>query len=790
MPGPERRPSLAAAAAVALLSLLPFARGLISGGCFYFRDLSLHFFPLRRLVLEGLRHGELRFWNPLVQEGVPLPLPALSYPFDLLQLVVPDERGLSLFLIAHVTLAGLALVALARSLQLDATAAVAGGVVYALGGFLLSTVNLYYYLLAAAWAPLLVLALLRATRGDGRALAWATVASAIALTTGGVEVVVQAVVVAFVLAAPPLDLGARIRPALAVGLGAGLAAYALLPAAGLVPGTARALGFAPEVVTAHSVHPITLLQVLVAGLYGEPHRLTEHWWGQNFFPRGFPYFVSLYLGPSVLALAALGAGQGRTLRRRLALLAVAAAVLSLGTFVGLDALVAALPFPRIFRYPSKAFFTVHLAVSLLAAQGLDALLREEKRSARRLAALALVPGALLAAAPLLPRLAPATFRWLVAGFFPAELSWPMRLDRAGLVLADAAAGGALALVTGLLAVAVARRWLSLRLAGPALVVVLAADLARVGAGLNPMVTPAFYASPPLVLDLLPELRGGRVFTCNPHESVEYQRARAARAESHEVWTFAALAETLTPAFNVPWGVASAYSEDLTMAVPLSRVLPLEDAACSSFSAIRERLRAAGVTHVLSLQALDDDELAPLPPVAPARIAPLVVHVSALQGAWPRRVVASTVRTQAGDRGEDVVELDPLAAAQAGVAAVTAARGRVLETREDNDRLEIEAEADKATVVLVRDGWSAGWQAEVDGKAAPVLLADGRHRAVPIGPGRHRVVLHYEAPYWRRGVTISLVSLALLAGLVVAAPAGDLPLTGPREAGIMLRTRRP
>src|SRR5438093_12469322 len=131
------------AAAVAVVAALPFARGLSSGHAFFFRDLSLHFFPLRRYALDGLRAAELRYWNPYLHEGIPSPFPPLSYPLELLQLLRPDEWGLSLGLALHVPLAGLALLVLARSLGVAPVAAAGGALVYALGGFCLSTLNLY-----------------------------------------------------------------------------------------------------------------------------------------------------------------------------------------------------------------------------------------------------------------------------------------------------------------------------------------------------------------------------------------------------------------------------------------------------------------------------------------------------------------------------------------------------------------------------------------------------------------------------------------------------------------------
>ena len=121
--------------AAALVSFVPFAYGLASGGAFYFRDLSSYFFPIRRFVVEGLRSGEIRHWNPYVNEGIPVVLPPVAYPIDLLQALVPNEWGFSLLLALHVPLAALAFLALGRDAGASAGGGGARGVVYALSGF-------------------------------------------------------------------------------------------------------------------------------------------------------------------------------------------------------------------------------------------------------------------------------------------------------------------------------------------------------------------------------------------------------------------------------------------------------------------------------------------------------------------------------------------------------------------------------------------------------------------------------------------------------------------------------
>ena len=350
------RPDVARAwpyAAVAAVAALALLRGPFSGHPLYFRDLSLYFFPLRRFVLAGLQAGALRFWNPYVHEGEPLALPPVSYPLDLLQLLRPDEVGISFVLALHVPLAALFMMALAsRGLGLSTTAAAGAGLVYALGGFALSTVNLYVYAQALAWAPAAILGLMGAARGDRRAVALGAVAVGILLSTTAAEMVAQAIVIG-VLLALPCSAAALARMAAALGLGAALAAPSIAVLARVAGDSARASGFPTEVVLSHSIHPLTLAQVLIAGFYGDTAQLTDRWWGGNFFPRGFPYFLSLYLGLATLVTAAIGAVQDRGPRRRLAVIAIVALLLALGRWGLGAAVVEAFDLARRFRYPSK-----------------------------------------------------------------------------------------------------------------------------------------------------------------------------------------------------------------------------------------------------------------------------------------------------------------------------------------------------------------------------------------------------------------------------------------------------
>jgi len=736
-----RRGDARAAAVVALVAFLPFLRGALGGASLYFRDLSHHFLPLRRYALEGLRAGEVRWWNPLVHEGVPLSLPALAYPLDLLQLLRPDEAGISLVLAAHVPLAALAFFALARGLGLPRPAAAGGGLVYALGGFLLSTANLYVQLQAAAWAPLVVLAFHRLLGGAaGRAVPAATAALALALSTAGVEIVAQALLAGLVLGVTgrgPTLRRALARSALAVALGLALAAPVLLLVAGQVAGSARGRGFPTDVVLAHSIHPFTLVQTVVAGLYGNPSNLAGEWWGQNFFPRGFPHVLSLYLGAAALSLAAVGAFSRRSLGARAAALAAAGLVVSLGRWAGLTAVVDSLPVLHSFRYPVKAFFAVHLALALLAALGLATL--EGPAAGRAWKRLAFVAGGLglaLAAAPLVPAVAAGPAASFAAAFFPPGFPPETRATLLARVLTDAATGGAAALAVAAVASMALRSALAPRRAAILVIALVAADLLRAGSGLNPMVTARFYQPSPELASRLGSLRAGRVFTCSVEESPLYLDARMARGADHEAWSFALLLETLTPSFNVPFDVATALSPDLTMAVPEERTLSPAEASCRDLDSILPRLREAAVQSVLAVDPLVHPELEPDGVLAPGRIAPLAVRVYRLRDPRPRVEASGTAR--------------------------------VVEAAFGANEVSLAVEAGRPEEVLLRDGWAPGWTARVDGEPA-VLRPSGRHRSVAVPAGSHRVKMAYRPP--ALGAALAASVLALAAAAVLARRAG-------------------
>ena len=411
-------------------------------------------------------------------------LPVL-YPVDLLHALWPTPVFVSWLLTLHLPLAALGAYALARELGRSPAAGFVAGAVLSLCGFTLSSLNLYVFLQALALAPFVALLMRRAAVRGGRAVAAAAVLVALAVSTLAVEFVLQALVFGAALGLAAAGWRGAPRLALAIGLGAGLAGVPVAVTLGLLPETTRGAGFPAEVALANSVHPAVLLQSLLPHLFGVPAAPAESWWGGRFFSKGLPYFLSLYLGPTVLALAAVGAVVCRP-RLRLALLVPAAVGLwyALGPLGGLAPLLQRLPLGSAFRFPSKALLLPHLAIVVLVACGVDAVGRRAHAAVFAAVAAACASVALGVAA--LVQLAPAPLvAW--SGVLPAFWTNVVRV-----AWLDAAVAAAWAAAAMLVALAARRRWISKPATLALLALLVTGDLARAASGLNRQVAASFF----------------------------------------------------------------------------------------------------------------------------------------------------------------------------------------------------------------------------------------------------------------------------------------------------------
>jgi hypothetical protein len=94
---------------------------------------------------------------------------------------------------------------------------------------------------------------------------------------------------------------------------------------------------------------------------------------------------------------------------------------------------------------------------------------------------------------------------------------------------------------------------------------------------------------------------------------------------------------------------------------------------------------------------------------------------------------------------------------------TALRGTAAVTTYAPERVEVRTEANAAALLVLADNWYPGWQATVDGRAAPIYRTNHTFRGVVVPAGRHSVVFTFDPAGVKEGFIVYLVCFALLGG---------------------------
>jgi hypothetical protein len=434
------------------------------------------------------------------------------------------------------------------------------------------------------------------------------------------------------------------------------------------------------------------------------------------------------------------------LRPRLLLVLAVGLVVTLGRWSGLELVLELAPGIGKFRFPVKAFFTVVVATALLAGLGAQRLL-EAPKAFRSLAAGAAALATGLVSLSLVETAAPGSWSWLQARVFVP--SYPSELRAAALrsVAGDAAAGAvALAAIVGLCVLAVRRR-VSASFAVAASTAIVAADLLRAGAGLNPTVPASFFGFSPETRLVASRLResGGRAFTCTVYAMPSFREA-VRRMKTSSAWSAEVARDSLSPFANVALGIETT-GADPTELVAAERSLSNEDTICRDESTL-VRLRAAGVRFILSVEPFTNQALRLVDVASPARTAPLSIHVYELEGSLADPSVWTT---------PDDVDGEGRAASMVGASARYAHKGA--------GEVLVSVDAPHEGYVILRRSHAAGWSATVNGQPAAIARANHRHQAVRVPAGRSEVRLRYEAPVGWAGRAASALGAAVTAGLL-------------------------
>ena len=290
---------------LALLIFTAFPQVLTGLQTFVVRDYGFFAYPLAHFQQECFRHGELPFWDPYNNCGVPflaqwntMPL----YPPALIYLLLPLHWSLSFFCLLHLWFAGFGMFFLARRWTGNSFAAAFAGVAFAFNGLTLNLLMWPSHIATLSWMPWVVLAVELAWREGGRKIILAAFAGALQMLAGSPEIIFLTWILLLALWIQQLVKGESPRVSmlwrfpLVVALVIALAAAQLLPFLDLAAHSQRSAGYAD---TRWSMPGWGWANFLVPMAFGMTR--TEG----IFFQNGQYWTSSYYLGLGTLWLALL-----------------------------------------------------------------------------------------------------------------------------------------------------------------------------------------------------------------------------------------------------------------------------------------------------------------------------------------------------------------------------------------------------------------------------------------------------------------------------------------------------
>jgi len=732
----SRKRLLVVFAAFIGLALLYFGEPIARGLPFLRGDMGSFFYPQRMFFARSVRGGDLPLWTPLLYCGFPFlaePQNAVLYPLTWLFVLFPSPGTIWVTLILHLAIAGAGAAWLAKeSLGAEDWAAFCGGVVYAFSGFLCMHMGHLNQVMTCAWTPWVFWAAIRWLKDpDRKKLAMLVALYGVQFLPGGAENTAYLTIFLVGLGVASLWRNGeetwprRLLPTAglvgALALGAGLAGAQLVPTFELSRYSARSGGLAFDYATKNSLPPQKALVDLVApnywGHYGPAGSRLE----------GIPASeLAGYVGLVAVVLAVLGASRDwrNWWIRFWAIAAVLALLLAFGCHAPLYKafFLAGL---QHFRNPSRFLFLADLAVAVLAAGGVNVLLKSEEWPRN------LCKGRWLAYVLFVVGL---TALWVSFGSAPLGLLEEKPFLK--LITAD----------IGLTLLACAAAW---------------------GALGVPMTRRRILLLLSLLLPLFGFARESEFQNLGPVDA----RTRLATEEfanrvrtllgSHRAFTFHDL--DLRPNRNMLFGLpdVSGYEGGLA---PLARFYELQNRmSADSHLAKTEGRRLTdllGARMVLDRGRLTDQDGAQVVVVGPHRA---LLNLSAVPRAsfvtrftvGPDEAILRRMADEAWDPETEVLLAGgPELAGVPREELVAWPMPEIIES--GNDRVVCDVAAPAEGFLVVTDTYYPGWEAAVDGEPTEILRANYLFRAVALPQGRHRVVFEYRPASLRAGAALTVI----------------------------------
>ncbi|HEY7290910.1 MAG TPA: hypothetical protein VH583_13820 [Vicinamibacterales bacterium] len=773
------------------VACLPFLRGLSLESVFFVRDLGVFFWPRHLWIRRTLLSGHWPLWDPYAAAGQPVSGDALNQlflpPVVLLRTLLPAVPGFNLIVALPFPLAAFGAWLFLRG-RFSAAASTFGAIAFVASGAVASTANFPNLSWSVAWIPWLLWSIDRDRQQPSlRTAALTAIIIALQWLSGEPVTMVGTLGLAVAYAATA-DEWRRTVPrtigAIAVGTIAAAAQLGpMMQAARLSPrGLMPADNF-------WSLHPLWLVEALLPHVFGNfldsvPQRMP---WIDPLNSSRDPFFYSLYMGPAVLLLSAIGAFVG-TRRWRVFWLTVAgiSVVLAFGDYTPIYPwLQQVVPGVRTFRFPAKFFLFTALALSMLAASAAELLVETGGRTLRSHASASKAAIAFTAATGIGLIILLSLVR--VVPFTGARMFFTIG---AKVGLADPVDGAAFLFRTvppvtiRVLLVLLAAAGLTYlgwtdrreaRLARMLLLALAACDLVAANANLNPVFattelgppawTEALRAHPADRFYFGGKFRGTMVLEDRDVPRREWQPPSGLDPTESRAWMSSTL--VMTPA---AWSSRELLSYDLPLLWPVEHANAVYLFRLADRDS-RQRFLDRGAVRYCVLGAPPIQGMRPVGAVNP-QFDPMAVYECGPHAQRAYVVPSATIVPVLNDQLKQLfsesfdaagtVMLEHSAPAPVGEARAAAASEATIVRDTDTDVVVQAATGADGGYLVLLDSFDASWSATVDGVQSAMFRANALYRAVRLPAGRHEVRFTYRprVVYW--SVATSLISALALA----------------------------
>lgn len=750
---------------LALLVFASFPQVLLGAQTFIARDYGFFAYPLAAFQKQCFWHGEIPFWEPYNNCGIPflaqwntMPL----YPPSLIYLLMPLTWSLSFFCLLHLWFGGLGMYFLARRWTGNDFPAAFAGTAFAFSGMTLNLLMWPSHTATWGWMPWVVLTVESAWRGGGRRIAIAAICGALQMLAGGPEIIffTWSILLALwtvelvggrggtrdaIAKSPgkgtgpasenstgemkvggttqpsPSHLGLCWRFPAVVALVALMAAIQLLPFLDLAAHSQRQAGYA-DLRWSMPGHGWT--NFLVPMAFGTVH-------GEGiFFQTGQSWTSSYYLGIATLWLGLLAIWTCRN--RRVWLLAAVAAIGVICALGGntpiFPAIRKILPQLAFITYPVKYLLLVTFVAPLLAAFAL-ARIREQRR------AITIIGIILL-------------------GLIVAVIVWLSHSTQANTDVHAAVINGysriLFLVVTAAVLLVLARNSEApyLRIAPMLLIVVAWLDVLTHEPAQNPTVPPGVYqpglARQQLAMDPQPELGGPRAMV-TPKAFMQFIHLALRDPEKNYLAKRLGYCADCNLLDGVPKvdGFFSLTPRENDALISLIYGATNDFPRLDDFMGISQITAPDEIYHWLPRKTF-------LPLVTAGQKPFLMDDWNTLHLLQNSNFDGSKMVFLAPEDRPFVTDTNFVPAA------------RVLSSTFRNSSVDIEVDSPAPTVVVVAQTFYHDWRASVDGQNAPLLRANHAFQAVEVPQGRHEVALRYVDRAFELGAALSVVSWAACA----------------------------